>query len=271
MTLSRKTLAQAVGPISGVGVRTGEQMHVRLLPSREGLVIRRTDLDVTTPMDLAHALDLPNCTAIGTDSQDATMFVEHLMAALYANGVTDLLVEVSGPEVPLLDGSAVGWQRAIEEAGLEDLRTPLEPLVVGQTVRVEAGERWISAEPAGEPVFTYDLEYAHPLIGRQVASFVPCSESFSQCVARARTFALIEEVEQGQAAGLLKGGSEDNCRIIYADHYSEAPTVPLEFSRHKLLDMLGDLYLLGTPIIGSITGFRTGHAHNRELLRRIGG
>ena len=268
--MRRRTIARPVGPICGIGVRTGQQMCVRLSPSDAGLQIHRTDIDRRIPLHLSHTLDLPNCSAVGTGPEDATMFIEHLMATLYANAITDLLVEVGGPEVPLLDGSAMGWQQAVAEAGAEELPGTVEPLVVGESIHLQDGERWIRAEPAKAPVFSYDLEYSHPLIRRQVASFSPESEDFSQLVARARTFALIEELQQAQAAGLLKGGSEDNCRVIYPDRYSEAPTVPLEFARHKLLDMLGDMYLLSRPVIGSITGYRTGHQHNRELLRRLG-
>ena len=271
--LTRRTLRAAAGPVAGVGVRTGREISVRLLPaaSGEGLVLRRTDIGARVPLDLDHALDISNCTAVGTSPEDATLFVEHLMAVLHAHRITDLTVEVSGPEIPLLDGSATPWNELVMAAGIEDLPREVEPLVVAQELRIENGDKWLSAKPGPPTSFAYDLEYENPLIGKQFASFEPDTESFAEMLAPARTFALIEEIEQMTAAGLLKGGSEQNCRIVCPDHYSDPPTLPDEFARHKILDMLGDLYLFGRPVVGQVTGSRTGHAHNRALLRRIAG
>ena len=272
MTLTRKTLGRATAATRGVGVRSGREIAARLLPAEAGagLAIHRADLGARFPLDLHHALELPNCTAVGTCADDAVMFVEHLMAALHVRGITDLVVEVDGPELPLLDGSALAWDRLIREAGVTDLGGEVQPLVVTQAVRIEDGNCSTVAEPGSPATFAYELEYAHPLIGRQAARFEPGRDDFAETLAPARTFALIEDLRQAQAAGLLRGGGEENCRIIYADRWSAPPTLPDECARHKLLDLLGDLYLLGRPVWGRITARRTGHAHNRALLRAIG-
>lgn len=271
MTLTRKTLGQATAPTRGIGVRSGREITACLLPAEAGagLSIHRADLGARFPLDLHHALELPNCTAVGTCADDAVMFVEHLMAALHVHGITDLVVEADGPELPLLDGSARAWDRLIRQAGAAELGGEVRPLVVTQTVCIEDGDCSIVAEPASPAEFAYEFEHDHPLLGRQSARFVPGRDEFADSLAPARTFALIEDLRQAQAAGLLRGGSEDNCRIIYADRCSAPPTLEDECARHKLLDMLGDLYLLGRPVWGRITGRRTGHAHNRALLAAL--
>jgi UDP-3-O-[3-hydroxymyristoyl] N-acetylglucosamine deacetylase len=268
-TFPRRTLAAASPPITGIGVRSGRDASVRLLPADDGLFIHRTDIGARVPLHLDYALGIPSCTAIGTGPQDATLFVEHLMAALHALGITDLTIELDGPEIPLLDGSALPWVSATGDAGLADLPGQVEPLVVTEPIELRDGDKSIAAEAAAVLSLTYALSYANPLIGAEAATFTPGENAFATHLAPARTFALIEEIEQARAAGVLRGGSEGNCRIVYADHMSDEPTLPDEFARHKLLDMMGDLYLLGRPVIGAIRADRTGHAYNRELLRRL--
>jgi UDP-3-O-[3-hydroxymyristoyl] N-acetylglucosamine deacetylase len=270
----RRSLAQPAGPVTGLGVRAGFDVSVRLLPAEpgQGLWLERTDLGLRLPLHLSHALDLPSCTAIGTCAEDATLFVEHLMATLHVAGLTDLTVQVSGPEVPLLDGSARMWHELLRQAGVVSFRDPIVPVEVTAPVRL--GEQndtapWITAEPSTVPRFCYELRYDHPMIGRQEAEFTVSQASFGAELAAARTFAPAEELQQSIDAGILKGGSEENCLVIYADHYSAPPNLPDAFARHKIMDMLGDLYLLGRPVWGAISGHRTGHSHNRRLLRSL--
>lgn len=267
----RSTLHQPTRVVSGIGVRSGLEVSVRLLPGRvgAGLLLRRTDLGRELPLHLSHALDLPNCSAIGTCEADATLFVEHLLAALHVAGVTDGIVEVNGPEIPLLDGSARSWAEAIWEAGVDQSSEPVAPLIVTAPVRIEEDDRWVEALPAAEACFCYELRYDHPLIGAQEACFRPGMDDFAATLAPARTFALEQELQSMQRAGLLKAGSEDNCLIVYSDRLSAQPTLPSEFARHKIVDLLGDLYLLGRPLIAAVRGHRTGHRHNRRLLAQL--
>jgi UDP-3-O-[3-hydroxymyristoyl] N-acetylglucosamine deacetylase len=234
-----------------------------------GLLLRRTDLGFELPLHLSHALDLPNCSAIGTSEADATLFVEHLLATLHVAGVTDVVVEVSGPEVPLLDGSALRWAQAIRQAGIERSAEPISPLSVTTPIRVEEGDRFVEALPADQASFCYELQYDHPLIGAQQACFRPGADDFTATLAPARTFALEQELGHMQRTGLLKAGSEDNCLVVYSDRLSAQPSLPSEFARHKILDLLGDLYLLGRPVVAAVRGHRSGHSHNRRLLGRL--
>ncbi len=269
--IPRRTLSQPAGPITGIGVRSGRDITVCLLPAGpgDGLRIHRTDLGKWVPLHLDYALDLPSCTAVGTGSQDATLFLEHLMAVLHVHAITDLVVEVDGPEIPLLSGSALPWHELVVTAGTRDLEETVEPLVVSQRHRVSTDTKELSAFPWTPPTFTYHLHYDHPMIGSQSVTTGATPEIFASELAPARTFAPVEELDQAREAGLLPAGSEENCLVIYPDRYSAEPTLPEEFARHKIVDLLGDLYLLGRPIVGGVTGVLTGHADNRALLRHI--
>jgi UDP-3-O-[3-hydroxymyristoyl] N-acetylglucosamine deacetylase len=267
----RATLSQPTRLLSGVGVRSGLEVSLRLLPASigAGLALRRMDLGLELPLDLSHALDLPNCSAIGTGQADATLFIEHLLAALHMTGITDVVAQVCGPEVPLLDGSSLPWVDVIGEAGICASAEEVVPLTVTAPVRIQDGDRFVEALPAPMPSFAYELYYDHPLIGTQQAGFRPGVDDFATMLAPARTFALEHELRYMQEHGLLRAGGEDNCLVIYPDRFSAAPTLPDEFARHKILDLLGDLYLLGRPVIAAVRGHLTGHVHNRALLARL--
>ena len=273
--IPRLTLRQATPPLCGIGVRSGRPIAVRLLPAEpgDGLTILRTDLGLRVPLHLDFALDIPSCTAIGPEPATATLYVEHLLATFHALGVTDAGVELDGPEVPLLDGSAAPWCGLIAATGLRQLPGEVAPLVVAEPITVGDANTTLTALPPdrdGHALFRYELEYASPLIGKQTASHILAhTDAFETALAPARTFALVAEIEQARAAGVLTGGSEENCLVVYPDRYSAEPTLPDEFARHKILDMIGDLYLLGRPLWGQFVGHRTGHRQNRELLRRI--
>jgi len=269
--MKRKTLGDAVGPIAGIGVHSGMEITVELAPAEigEGLWLHRSDLGTRIALHLDNALDIPNCTAIGNGPADATLFVEHLMAALHVLGVTDLIVEVSGPEIPLLDGSSLPWFELLADAEWVESEEEIEPLVVGAEIRIEGEGKHMIARPAPLAEFAYDLAYDHPMIGRETVAAGIEPPRFIAEVAPARTFALIEEIGQMTQAGMLKGGSEENCLIVYPDHYSEPPGVVNPFAKHKVVDMVGDFYLLGRPVLGQIAGTRTGHADNRAMLGKI--
>jgi len=176
---------------------------------------------------------------------------------------------VDGPEIPLLDGSALPWVELLGEAGLEESAVENPPLVVTEPVIVQHGLAFILALPAEEVVLTYILDHPHPLIGRQWAEFRPGREDFAAALAPARTFVTEAEARSAQAQGLLRGGSEANAIVIYEDHLSAEPGLPAAFARHKLLDLSGDLYLLGRPLQAALTACQSGHRLNHELARAL--
>ncbi|MGD9498372.1 MAG: UDP-3-O-acyl-N-acetylglucosamine deacetylase [Armatimonadota bacterium] len=254
---------------AGLGVRSGRDITLALGPAQvgAGLVLERADLGARWPLDLGHSAPGPGCTLSGA-GETAVAFVEHLMAALWARGVTDCAVSVDGPEVPLFDGSALSLLELIDCAGLHRSGEPVEPLAVAEPTMVLDGERALCALP-GEVEYDYALAYDHPMIGREFARFRPGRDDFDRDLAPARTFVTFEEAQGARQAGLLAAGGEENCVVVYADHLSEEPSLPAAFARHKLVDLIGDLYLLGRPIQGRIFAFYTGHRHNHELAAML--
>ena len=269
--LQRWTIARPA-ELSGLGVRTGRHITVRFLPAEaySGITVTRTDLDMTWPADLSHALDVPNSTCIGDDG-GMVAFVEHVLAALWAAAISDVQIVVDGPEIPLLDGSALPWYGAMTAAGRRQLDGEWTPLELTEPVFVLGDNTALIALPADRPRLSYALLHSHHMIGHQFAHFNAECDNFADELAPARTFATGAELEQLQQAGLIVAGSEENCLIVYDDRYSSAPFAGNAMARHKLVDMAGDLYLLGRRVHAHVLGYRTGHTDNRALAHRIAG
>lgn len=268
-TYTRRSVASNA-VITGLGVRSGLQITVTIEPAEvgHGIVISRRDAGLAWPADLAHIVALPACSSIG-DEHCRVDFVEHLMAALWGTEVTDALISIDGPEVPLLDGSALPFFRAISEAGVTGLEGEVEALIPSEPIFSLGDDRALIVLPADSPRFSYSLVHPHSLIGHQFADFRAATDNFGEWAAPARTFATWPELSALQQAGLLKEGSDENCLIVFDDHMSAEPFAANAMARHKLLDMLGDLYLTGRPLCAHVIGYKTGHADNRALAAKI--
>lgn len=217
-------------------------------------------------MGLEHLMPSTNCTAIG-DETGSIAFLEHLLAALSMAAVSDVLIVTDGPEIPLYDGSASALWAALQQAGLAKSDEPWKPLSIGEAVYLPEGNRALLALPSPENCFSYLLDHPHPLIGNQFAQFC-VSEDFGAKVAPARTFATAEQIRatRGQEPG---PEVEALCVIAYEDHLSQEQALPQPFARHKLLDLIGDLFLCGRRMQSAIFGARTGHADNHAFLRML--
>jgi UDP-3-O-[3-hydroxymyristoyl] N-acetylglucosamine deacetylase len=263
-------------PIScrGTGVHSGRIITLKLLPaaSGSGISFFRSDLGIAIPARHDHVICTRLCTSLGLgDARVDT--VEHVMAALIAAGVDDAVVELDGPEVPILDGSAEPFLFLIGCAGLTAQPGVRRSIEVLRPVRVEQGEAWAELRPNPELAFDAELsiEFAGTMIGHQSLALRVTGEGFAQELARARTFALAEDIARLRAAGLALGGGLHNAVVV------DGPMVlnpgglrqPDEFVRHKLLDVVGDLALAGAPIAAKFSGHRTGHALNNMLLRAL--
>lgn len=265
----RVTLAASV-QLSDIGVRSGLHITVTLhpAPADAGLVLRRTDVDAQWPIGVDTAHPSPDCTAIG-NSQAHVIFAEHLLAVLAAAGITDAVIEVSGPEVPLFDGSAKQWWGAVQNVGTKPLTGEVVPLTLREPVVIEDDASFIAALPAQRAEYYYMVVSDHPLIGHQWASYCPDRDDFGTQIAPARTFIKYEKALVAQQAGQLKGGSERNAIVIYPDRLSAPPELPQAFARHKILDLLGDLYVLGRPVQARIIAAGSGHTQNLLLAKRL--
>jgi len=271
----RRTLKTAICAV-GRGLHGGAEVTMNLVPapSGTGIMFARTDLGVRIPARYDAVSDSRLCTVVSA-GEARVGTIEHLMAALAASGVDDVLVEVDAPELPILDGSAEPFMFLIERAGIvehEGVRATLEVL---RTVRVEHHGAFAELRPhhAGGAGFEMSLaiEFAAAAIGAQAYNMTLSAEAFARELAPARTFTLKQEIEALRAAGLAKGGSLANAVVVDGAQVlnPEGLRFADEFVRHKMLDVVGDLALAGAPISGRFVGAKTGHALNNLLLRAL--
>lgn len=256
------------GPVEfeGVGIHTGQFCRSRVRPLEKDQGCWFVSGGERWPARPEHVVDVQRCTVLGSGGQRVST-VEHLFAALSALHLWDCEVEVEGPEIPILDGSAQPFLEALQ-GRLEPAGT-LQPLVLRQPLWVGNEHSQILALPHSENLLHYALHYDHPLIGYQEVEFGVRLQDFSQELASARTFALRQEVDMLRAQGLAQGGSLENALVIEAEGFSSPLRLENEPVRHKCLDLLGDLYLLGRPLQARVMAVKAGHRWHVELVRRI--
>ena len=270
------TLRNPIG-CSGVGLHTGRMVTLVLRPAAAGtgIVFRRTDLGIDIPARFDHVGDTRLCTVLALpDRPDARVgTVEHVMAALSACAIDNVVVELDGPEVPVLDGSAAPFVFLIDCAGRAVQAAQRVAIEVLRPVRVEGGNGHAELRPSHAPGLSLSLLIAFdaPAIGRQAFAMRLGERSFRDELADCRTFALRGEIEAMRAAGLARGGSLDNAVVVDGDAVVNPAGLRRsdEFVRHKMLDAVGDLALAGAPLRGAFVGHRSGHGLNNRLLRAL--
>ncbi len=272
MMIWQKTLAQPLN-FSGIGLHSGKRVEVTLYPAsaNQGLRFVRTDLP-NRPQIRAHysrVVDTTRATSLG-DNGTTLATVEHLLAALGGLGVDNALIEVHGPELPIMDGSAAPFARLISRTGLRNLSWPRAYLMVRETVELRRGEQWMRVRP-GVPRITYTIDFDHPLIRRQRYTVPLRAESFQSEIAPARTFGFLKEVQYLQARGLARGGSADNA-VVFDEVGVLNPgglRFPEECVRHKILDAVGDLTLLGLPVLGHLEVGKGSHELHHSFMQLL--
>ncbi|GBR06692.1 UDP-3-O-acyl-N-acetylglucosamine deacetylase [Gluconacetobacter liquefaciens] len=271
------TLRQSISCV-GVGLHTGLRIRLALHPAAEnsGILFRRVDLDGRAiPGRFDHVVDTRLSTVIGDPTNPALRVatIEHLMAALSATGVDNVLIDVDGPELPVLDGSAADFVFLLDCAGLAEQAAPRAAIDVLRPVRVTDGDAFAELRPAREPGLALAMSIAFPAaaIGEQSFTARLDRRSFRDEIANCRTFTLRQEIEALHAAGLARGGSLDNAVVVDGAAILNPAGLrrPDEFVRHKMVDAVGDLYLAGATINGVFTGHKSGHALNNRLLRAL--
>ena len=267
------TLRHAIGA-SGVGLHTGVRSTIRLKPAAAdtGVVFVRTDTSdpVTIPATLPHVVDTRFATSVGREGVQVST-IEHLMSALSGIGVDNVIVEIDSAEVPIMDGSAAPYVFLLQSAGIAELDVPRKYLRVRQSLEYcEAGAK-VTLQPDDAPRFQYTLNYDHPYFAptpeRQV-EYVIDDSTFVSEISRARTFGFAQEMTEMRKHNLALGGSLKNAILVDEDHLvnEEGLRLEEEFAVHKLLDAIGDLYLLGCPLLGRFSGYKSGHTLNRSVL-----
>ena len=260
--------------ISGIGLHTGQRINMTLRPAEAGVGIvfhrKMENHTVTIEATSANVVDTRMATVLGKgDVRIST--VEHLLAALSAYGVDNLHIDIDGPEVPIMDGSAAPFASIIEEAG--QIRHPQSRkfLAIRQPVSVIDGEKRVSIIPSRFFRITFDIAFQHPCIALQQRSVKVTSAGFRRDLAPARTFGFLRDVEMLKAAGLARGGSLENAIVVDDERIlnPEGLRFQDEFVRHKILDAIGDLSLIGYPILGHVRAFKAGHDVNHQLVQKV--
>lgn len=260
--------------ITGVGLHSGVDITLRIRPAvaDTGIIFHRREGDriVAIKATPENVVDTRLATVLGRDGLSVST-VEHFLAALAACGIDNLHVDINGPEIPILDGSATPFIKLIESAGIEGLAASRRFIAIRKPISLIEGEKRISIIPSRFFRITFDIAFEHKAIALQQYSMKFSTESFQKDIAPARTFGFLHEVEYLKANGLARGGSLKNAVVIDDNGVMnpEGLRYQDEFVRHKILDAFGDFSLLGAPMLGHIRAFKAGHDLNAKMVRKI--
>lgn len=273
--LRQRTLKNPIRA-TGVGLHTGHKVYMTLrpAPADHGIVFRRTDLSPAVELK-SDAMKVGETTLATTlvEGDVRVSTVEHLLSAMAGLGIDNALVELSGDEVPIMDGSAGPFVFLLQSAGIQELNAAKRFIRIKRTVQVAEEDKWARFDPYDGFKVSFCIDFNHPIFDTdtQTASIDFSTTSFVKEVSRARTFGFMRDIEFLRSCNLARGGSMDNAVVL--DDYRVLNTDGLrydnEFVRHKILDAIGDLYLLGHGLVGSFTGYKSGHALNNKLLRAL--
>ena len=271
--LRQRTLKSLIRA-SGVGLHTGKKVRIALrpAPADTGVVFRRIDL--ASPVDVPARADLVGdvklCSGLVKDGVKVYT-VEHLMSALSGLGIDNVYVDLDADELPIMDGSASPFALLLQQAGIEEQSAPKKFLKVRKTVEVREGDKWARLEPYAGYKLSFSIDFRHPVIERSTQSVTVdfAETSYVKEIARARTFGFMHEVEDLKGSGLALGGGLENAVVIDDQGVLNEDGLRFadEFIRHKLLDAIGDLYLMGRPLLGAFVAHKSGHALNNRLAR----
>lgn len=273
--IKQRTLKSPVS-VTGVGLHSGAKVTLGLRPApvNTGIVFRRVDVkpveEICARAELVHDTRLSTCME-QNGVRIAT--VEHLMSALAGLGVDNAYIDLDSAEVPIMDGSAGTFVFLIQSAGIVEQSAARKFIRIKKAVEVKQGDKWVRFEPYAGYKLTFTINFAHPVFAgtKQNVVIDLGEQSFIRDISRARTFGFMHEVESMRAQGLALGGSLDNAIVMddYRVLNADGLRFEDEFVKHKVLDAIGDLYLLGHPLIGAFSGYKSGHAMNNALLREL--
>jgi UDP-3-O-[3-hydroxymyristoyl] N-acetylglucosamine deacetylase len=271
----QKTIADRV-EAEGIALHSGADVRMAFVPAAadSGIVFLRTDLEgeaAVIPARFDHVADTRLCTVVANRHGATVATIEHIMAALSGLEIDNVIVEISGAETPVMDGSAQPFVEMLRKARPVELDTSRKVVRVLREVTAGEGDYWARLSPSDEFRLSFNIAFANPLLAEQSTHFHKAFNDFEKDIASARTFCLYEEIEGMWAAGLAKGGSLDNAVVVKGDQVMNPEGLRYEDEsvRHKALDAIGDLYTAGHLIVGAYHGERAGHALNNKLLRAL--
>ena len=267
--IPQRTLRRPIS-CAGIGLHSGNKVTLVLkpAPAGHGIRFRRSDLGVEIPAAVSRVAGISYATVLSNDGASVET-VEHLLAALTSQGIDNVLVELSQPEVPIMDGSAAPFVYLIQEAGVRSLGTPRQHLRVHRPVSLHQHDKRIALYPADEFKITYSISFDHPLLRQQTRTMAIDERVFTEEIAPARTFGFLKEVEMLRQRGLALGGSLDNAVVLGESGPLNTLRFDDEFVRHKILDAMGDLALVGHPLIGHLVVQRGGHGLHTAFAKQL--
>ena len=268
--MKQRTIQKSIEVI-GIGLHKGVPVKLRLepMPEESGIVFYRSDKGVSIPLKPEYVADTKMATVIGNKGAVIST-IEHLMSAVYAFGIDNLRIVVDNDEIPILDGSAVSFVMMIKEAGIKELGVSKKFLRITKEVEIKDNEKFAKLAPCGKIEFDFEINFNHPVIGREIYNFEFSTKNYINEIARARTFGFLKEVQYLRSIGLALGGSLENA-IVLDDKgiLNENLRFQDEFVRHKILDAIGDMSLLGHNFIGRYEAFASGHHLNHLLTLKL--
>jgi UDP-3-O-[3-hydroxymyristoyl] N-acetylglucosamine deacetylase len=256
--------------IEGIGLHSGDNVKIKLFPANknEGINFIKNNVVIPAKIDYAHSFEYS--TTLYKDGVSVRT-IEHLMAALYFTGIDNVYIELIGEELPILDGSSKGFVERIKEAGIKTLNEEKLYAVLEEPVKVEIEDKFIMAKPSNEIKITYQANYNNDIIGNKSFTYIPYEKESYEGVYTARTYCFLEEVEYLKKNGLAKGGSLENAVVFHNNQVINEEGLRFEDEpvRHKVLDLIGDLYLLGYPLVAEVYSFKGGHRLNAMFVKTL--
>ncbi|QKF64287.1 UDP-3-O-acyl-N-acetylglucosamine deacetylase [Campylobacter corcagiensis] len=270
--MKQTTIAKRVEGV-GIGLHKGEPINIILEPldANLGIVFYRKDVGVSIKAEPKSVINTQMATVIGNDKGVYVSTIEHLMSAISSYGIDNIRIILDANEAPVMDGSSVSFCMMLDEAGIKELDAPKKIIVIKDEVEIREGKKFVKISPSNSPKFDYTIKFDHPLIGTQRYVFEFSKKKYIEEISKARTFGFLKDVQMLRANNLALGGSLENAVVM--DDFSilnpEGLRYKDEFVRHKILDAIGDLSLMGMPILGDYTSFAGSHKLNHELTLAI--
>jgi len=268
--MRQRTIQKSVSVV-GIGLHKGLPVRLKLEPLTEdmGIVFYRSDKGVSIPLSYKNVVDTKMATVLGKDGVCVST-IEHLMSAIYSFGIDNLRIIIDSDEVPIMDGSSISFVMLIEEAGIEELDAPKKFIKITKEVEVKDGKKFARVKPSDSISFDFEINFSHPVIGNQKYFFNFSTKRYIEEISKARTFGFLKEVQYLRSIGLALGGSLENA-IVLDDKkiLNDSLRYEDEFVRHKILDAIGDMSLIGANFIGVYEAYASGHHLNHLLTKKI--
>ncbi|ANE33584.1 UDP-3-O-acyl-N-acetylglucosamine deacetylase [Campylobacter hyointestinalis] len=269
--MKQTTIAKKVEGV-GIGLHKGEPIKIILEPLEKdmGIVFYRSDLGTSFRAEPKNVINTQMATVVGNEKGYVST-IEHLLGAINGYGIDNIRIVLDANEVPVMDGSAISFCMMLDEAGVRELDGDKKVLVIKKDVEVKEGDKYVKVSPSKNPKFNYTIKFENPVIGKQSYTFEFSKQNFINEIARARTFGFLKDVQKLNAMGLALGGSLDNAVVIDDTHIlnPEGLRFEDEFVRHKILDAIGDISLLGAPMVGDYEAYAGSHDLNHKLTKAI--